>query len=427
MKRSFWVAFILALLFYGFSVGAMLFKQTGMQQYVYLADAFLHGHLDLMNYGGAPYDLIHFDGKLYVPGALAPALLYLPFVAVFGLGVSDVLFSVVVAAVNAALAYDLLGRLGGEESPSKRIWLTVLFAAGTVNWWISSVGSVWFNAQVTAVLFTLLFVRETLIDKRPWLAGLWLGLAALSRPTLLFAAVFFLLYHFLRRETVRTWLLKSLPFAGTFALALVVMLGYNLLRFGNLLDFGYGYVEGSKQLTELYAKYGGFNPRYMPCNIYISLAGLPNLPGDPLPTVNQMCPDLNTPRGFKHITDFFNPLGMSVFLTTPALVYVFRARLKGNPLTLSALAALTPVTLAVWMYHAPGYVQYGYRYLLDVLVFLLILLADGIRKMDKPAIALILASVFMNFIGLYIMFKDTFKISWFDMWTQTLLRLVGLQ
>lgn len=426
MKRSSWLVLVLGLLFYSASVGVMLFKQTGMQQYVYLADAFLHGHLDLVNYNGSPYDLIHFDGKLYVPGALAPALLYLPFVAVFGFGVSDVLFSVVVAAFNTALVHDLLGRLGGDESSSKRAWLTVLFAAGTVHWWIASVGSVWFNAQVTAVLFTLLFVRETLIDKRPWLAGLWLGLAALSRPTLLFAAVFFLLYHFLRRETVRAWLLKSLPFAGTFGLALVVMLGYNFLRFGNPLDFGYGYVQGSKELTALYAKYGGFNTRYMPCNLYVSLAGLPNIPNNPLPSVNEMCPDLNTPRGFKRISDFFNPLGMSVFLTTPALLYVFRARLKGNPLTLSALAAAALVTLVVWTYHTPGYVQYGYRYLLDPLAFLLILLADGMRKVDKIAITLILASVFMNFIGLYIMFKDTFKISWFDMWTQTLLHLVGL-
>jgi hypothetical protein len=427
MKRSPWLVFLLALLFHGLSVGSMLFKQTGMEQYVYLADSFLHGHLDLIHYSGAPYDLIHFGDKLYVPGALAPALLYMPFVALFGLKVSDVLFSVVVASVNTALMYDLLGRLGGEENLSKRIWLTVLFAAGTVHWWTSSVGSVWFNAQVTGVLFTLLFARETVSDKRPWLAGIWLGLAALSRPTLLFAAVFFLLYNFLRRENWRTFILKSLPFAGTLSLALAVMLGYNLLRFGNALDFGYGYVEGSKELTALYAKYGGFNVRYMPCNVYVSLAGLPNLPGDPLPTVNEMCPNLKTPRGFKHITDFFNPLGMSIFLTTPALLYAFRARLRGNPLTLSALAAGVAVALVVWMYHTPGYVQYGYRYLLDVIVFLMILVADGMRRIGKLEIALILASVFMNFIGLYIMFKDTFKISWFDMWTETLLRLIGLQ
>ncbi len=403
----------------------MLFKQTGMEQYVYLADSFLHGHLDLIHYNGNPFDLIHFNDKLYVPGAMAPALLYMPFVAIFGLKVSDVLFSVVLAAVNTALMYDLFGRLGGEESLSKQIWLTVLFAAGTVHWWIASVGSVWFNAQITAVLFTILFVRETLTDKRPWLAGIWLGLAALSRPTLLFAAIFFLLYNLLHKESWRATLLKSLPFAGTFSLALVVMLGYNLLRFGNALDFGYGYVEGSKQLTTLYAKYGGFNLRYMPCGMYVSLVGLPNIPHNPLPTVNQMCPDLKTPLGFKHITDFFNPLGMSIFLTTPALLYVFRARLRGNPLTIAALAATVLVTLVVWSYHTPGYVQYGYRYLLDMIVFLMILVADGMRKVEKPAIALILASVFMNFIGLYIMFKDTFKISWFDMWTETLLHLIG--
>ncbi len=404
----------------------MLFKQTGMEQYVYLADAFLHGHLDLIHYSGAPYDLIHFNDKLYVPGALAPALLYIPLVVLFGLKVSDVFFSVVLAAVNTALIYDLLGRLGEEESASKRTWLTLLFAAGTVHWWVASVGSVWFNAQITAVLFTLLFVRETLTDQRPWLAGLWLGLAALSRPTLLFAATFFLLYNFLRKQDWRGFLQKSLPFAGTLGLAVIVMLAYNYLRFGNALDFGYGYVLGSKALTTLYATYGGFNLRYMPCNMYISLVGLPNIPHNPLPTVNAMCPDYAVPLGFKHITDFFNPLGMSVFLTTPALVYAFRARLR-EPLNLSVLVATLSVTLVVWSYHTPGFVQYGYRYLLDVIVFVMILIASGIRKIGRLEIVLILASVFMNFIGLYIMFKDTFKISWFDMWTETLSRLIGLQ
>lgn len=277
-----------------------------------------------------------------------------------------------------------------------------------------------------AVLFTLLFVRETLTDQRPWLAGLWLGLAALSRPTLLFAATFFLLYNFLRKGDWRGFLQKSLSFAGTLGLAVIVMLAYNFLRFGSALDFGYGYVLGSKTLTTLYATYGGFNLRYMPCNMYISLVGLPNLPHNPLPTVNAMCADYVVPLGFKHITDFFNPLGMSVFLTTPALVYAFRARLR-EPLNLSALVAILSVTLVVWSYHTPGFVQYGYRYLLDVIVFLMILIASSIRKIGKLEIMLILASVFMNFIGLYIMFKDTFKISWFDMWTETLARLMGLQ
>ncbi len=425
MKRSLWLVFIIALLFYGLSVGSMLFKQTGMQQYVYLADAFLHGRLDLVHIPGVTYDLIFFHDKWYVPGALAPALLYLPLVAVFGLNVSDVFFSVALAAVNTALIYDLLGRLGEDQSASKRTWLTVLFAAGTVHWWVASVGSVWFNAQIVAVLFSILFVRETLTDQRPWLAGLWLGLAALSRPTLLFAAIFFLLYNFLCKQDWRGFLQKSLPFAGTLGLAVIVMLGYNYLRFGDGLDFGYGYVEGSKALTTLYAKYGGFNLRYMPCNMYISLVGLPNIPHTPLPTVNAICPDYVVPLGFKHVTDFFNPLGMSIFLTTPALLYAFRARLR-EPLNLSALAATISVTLVVWTYHTPGFVQYGYRYLLDGIVFLMILTASGMRKIGKLEIIFILASVWMNFIGLYVMFKDTFKIGWFNMWIQIFARLFGL-
>lgn len=188
------MVFGLAFLLYAISAGVTLIRQSSTPQYVYLAYSFLHGKLSLIEVPKSIYDLIFFRGHWYIPGAMAPALLLVPFVALGGLGVSDIFFGVVVGAINVALLYDLFGRLGLEENPSSQKWLTVLFAAGTVHWWVTSLGSVWFNAQVVAVLFMILFARETLIDKRPWLAGLWLGMAALSRPTTLFAAVFYFVF-----------------------------------------------------------------------------------------------------------------------------------------------------------------------------------------------------------------------------------------
>ena len=97
----------------------------------------------------------------------------------------------------------------------------------------------------------ILFVREVLIDRRPWLAGLWLGMAALSRPTALFAAAFYLAYTVLRQRVWRASLRKLIPFAAVFGSALLVMLAYNMIRFGNPFDFGYAFVQGNQVLLSL--------------------------------------------------------------------------------------------------------------------------------------------------------------------------------
>lgn len=185
------VVLVLAVMLYGASAGLMVRKQSRTPQYVYLAYSFLHGKLNLIETPEATYDLILYHGLWYVPGAIMPAILMIPFVAIWGLGVSDVLFGVVIGSINILLLYDLLGKIILQKNTSRQNWLTLLFAAGTVHWWLSSVGSVWFNAQVLAVTFMILFVKSTVQDKHPWLAGIWLGLAAMSRPSTIFAVVFF--------------------------------------------------------------------------------------------------------------------------------------------------------------------------------------------------------------------------------------------
>ncbi|MBM3123572.1 MAG: hypothetical protein FJZ87_00695 [Chloroflexi bacterium] len=176
-KSGFLIAFLVALTVYGFSAGLKITKQSRTPQYVYLAYSLLNGHLDLVAFPESKFDLIHYQDKWYVPGGIGPALLLLPFVAIFGYGISDILFGVILGAINVALIYHLLGKM--KPIISSQIWITILFAFGTVHWWISSVGSVWFNAHLVACLFMILYVKST-IDDRPWLAGLCLGLASLS-------------------------------------------------------------------------------------------------------------------------------------------------------------------------------------------------------------------------------------------------------
>ena len=149
-RNTFLLVFIFAFIVYGVSAGLKIREQSKTPQYVYLANSFLHGRTNLLDLPKSTYDLISFKEKWYVPGGVTPALLLLPFVAIFGKTFSDVLFGVFIGALNVAMMYSLLGRL--VEKPSIRYWLTSLFAFGTVHWWLASMGSVWFNAQLVALL-----------------------------------------------------------------------------------------------------------------------------------------------------------------------------------------------------------------------------------------------------------------------------------
>jgi len=405
--RNYAIVFALAFLVYFVSSGPAPYWKSLTPQYIYLAYAFLHAKLHLIEVPPHTYDLILYNGQWFVPGAMAPALVLLPFVAIWGLNVSDILFGIVVGAVNVLAIYDLLGKLKPETgfphalSPGARNWLTLLFAAGTVHWYISSMGGVWFNAQVLAVTFMILFVRETLTGNRGWLAGIWLGLAILSRPTLLFSALFYVAYVVLQNRNWRQAFQKILPFGMVWVAMIGVLLLYNVLRFHHPLDFGYEYVQGSSTITKAFTEYGGFSTHFFPCNFYVSMFGTPDLNGHIAAGYTAFCKYLVPIHPVtKSLPVVVNPIGMSIFFTTPALVYAFKASLR-KPLVLAAWIGLLPVMIPLWLYSNTGALQYGYRYILDVIVFLMILVAAGmqgnLRFLEKLAIG---ASLLSNFVGM---------------------------
>jgi len=406
------VVFLLAFMVYGISAGIKIDKQSNTPQYVHLANSFLHGHVDLVTLPERKFDLINYQDKWYVPGGMMPALLLIPVVAVFGTNASDVFFGVTIGAFNVALMYSLLSSLSNDRKT--QIWLTILFAFGTVHWWISSVGSVWFNAHLVALTFMILFVEATLRDK-PWLAGLFLGFAALSRPPTMFSALFFVFVVFSRQKDLLSTFKKSLAFGVTLAISLAVMMAYNYARFGSILEFGYGHVWGTRALTNAFSTDGGFNIKYIPCNMYVSVLGMPNIQWNPLPDVNAVCSHLNPiVREFKGVSHFFNPIGMSVFLTTPAFLLIFRAKLR-DELVVPAWLGMMGTLAVLWMYHTTGWVQFGYRYILDVAVFIFILLARSTKQVRLLEKILIGLSIIMGGAGLFLMYYMNFGLKWHKM------------
>jgi hypothetical protein len=418
------IVFCLAFALYGVSSGLTLFRQSLAPHYVYLAYSLSHGLSYLEPLPPTNYDLLLFNNHWYVAGSPLPAILLIPWVALRGLSVSDILFGVLMGALNVALMYGLLGRLRQYPNIPLPIteaiqrWLTLLFAAGTAHWYIASLGSVWFNAHVVAVTFLILYVWETLGKKRGWLAGSWLALAMLARPTALFAAAFYLIYIALQPLDRRTFLRQLVPFFALLAFGVALSLLFNAIRFGNPFDFGYAYVQGAANITESYARYGGFNLRYLPCNLYVSLVGLPDVGGQFSPAAVQLCshllPDGALTAGNPWLSP--NPLGMSLFLVTPAFIYLFRARQR-IPVVMAAWVGLLAVAVPLWLYHNTGSLQFGYRYSLDAAPFWMILMAAGLSvHFGRTARALILLSVLINFLGMVWMFNAFTGLNWFGMW-----------
>ena len=130
--------------------------------------------------------------RLFPPG---PALVMLPFAAIWGYDTNDVLITIIFGGLNALLLFMVLELLAARghsaRTREEHLWLTLMFAFGTVAFFVSVRGEVWFTALVMGVTFNLAFMLAALDLKRPLLAGLLLGLGMATRTPLAFCFVFF--------------------------------------------------------------------------------------------------------------------------------------------------------------------------------------------------------------------------------------------
>ena len=104
--RSAILVFFLFLAAYSFTAGPSLGRHSLAPHFIYLAESFLHGRLDLLHVPDPPYDLTPFAGGWYVSFPPLPSLLMLPLVALRGLAISDIAFSVALGALNLSLLYE---------------------------------------------------------------------------------------------------------------------------------------------------------------------------------------------------------------------------------------------------------------------------------------------------------------------------------
>lgn len=394
--------FILSFLTYYLSAALIVGRtqSPAMAYFDHLAAAFLRGELHLAT-PPATYDLTLYEGRWYVPFPPLPALLMLPFVAILGLPqMNTVIFMAVVAALNVMLCYLLIRALAtrGWSKLGRRgaLWLTVLFGWGSVHWYMSTLGSVWFVSQLSTVTFvllaTMLAVSVRSLSLAALCAGSGLALAMLARPPV--AVLWPLLFGVLLQRAcesvrdsparVRTSArahLAVLSLAPMCAAVVALML-YNHARFGNFLDFGYLNQNVAGVLLDDLRTYGQFNLRFWPRNAWAMLTAFPQFD----PTTRVLAP---------------NPYGMSLLLTTPALVYLVRAvrRTAQAFVIVGAWVAAALMAAVLLSYYNTGAAQFGYRFSLDFMTPVIVLLACSLPRVSVLMRALIVVGVAVNAYG----------------------------
>jgi hypothetical protein len=418
--------------------------------FVWQADAFLQGRvaieyplpenaffqdvLELYDAVGNP------TGYALLPFPPMPAIVLLPFVAIWGLATDQQTVSVLLAAADVGLCWWMLGRLG--ISVLVRLAVTIFFGFGTVFWYAAQLGTTWFFAHVVAIGFGLLAVgvaigadpgsvepdetwsaeadtgwREPgadradigLLDRRQVLAGFLLGLAATARLPIVLGAPFLILVGGGRSVWRRT---LSAAVGGIVPVAL--LLAYNLATSGSLLHAAYEdlYRREANGYPQLgyHPDWAIEDPRYLPGNTALMLLSTPIVSpaSDPssLGSSYDFCTEPGATRGlFDEDCPIAVPrdTGMSILLTSPAYLLALPAVVRGfrrSRLVTGATLAVLAIAIVNLMHFSQGWVQFGYRFSNDFVFFALPLVALGIgRRLGLMAALLIGASLAVNLWG----------------------------
>jgi hypothetical protein len=349
----------------------------GPDHMMILANDITQGRVDLSSLTTIN-DIVTIDGRHYQAMSLLPTVPYLAFVPFEVLWpFSRWIVSGVIGILAAWLALPVARRYGPGGTAT--YWLAALGAFGTMLFTLAIEGDFYYLAHLESVLLVFVTLIEWHDRRRPWVLGLLVGVAALARPTLLLMALpLGLVLLAEARDRVRAAAEFALPIAG----AVLVTAAWDYVRFGSVLETGYGIAWITPPLEALRSQ-GLFSIVHVPTNLALFVGG-----------------------GFG-IRDAFPWLvpsseGQSILLTTPALLVAVNAGFRGrlNQMLWGA-AMLTAIPVFLY-YGGGGGATYGYRYAMDFIPFLFALVAIALKErfgnLEKILIGLSVAFVCYGYV-----------------------------
>lgn len=376
------------------TLGPRIQGRSDAPHFLYLAESFLHGQLSLLP--AAPpnnNDWARYRGRWYVSFPPFPALVVAPLVGVFGTQAWDRLFWALFAGLGPMSLFVLLRHLreGGhsERTPQDDLWLTALFAFGSVYYYTAVQGTVWFAAHIVATVLIATYLMAAYDARRPLLAGLALGACFMTRPSTLLLGAFFVL-ETLRRErreaaeggllarvsrghAARRLMLFGAPVVAVGVAAMLL----NYARFDDPFVFGHEHLQ--IRWRGRIERWGLFNYHYLARHLAIVTSSLPWLSAEP--------PYLKIGRH-----------GLALWVTTPHLLLLLWPKRTTAPMIALAVSA-GAVALVDLCYQNSGWIQFGYRFSLDYMIPLVVLLALGGRRFGWGFRALFGVAVVVNLFG----------------------------
>lgn len=409
---------ICTVVFFSTAARDRILQHTPYNHYALLADSWLHGRLDLRGppppYAGGN-DFARKDDKWFVSFPPFPAVWLLPWVKLGGTveNVRDGQAFFWLAGVGPAGLWLVLEKLRRRKHSERKeltnFVLALLFAFGTVYWFTSVQGTVWFAAHVVAVALAAFFLLSAIDAERPWLAGLLLGCAFLTRPSMLMMGIFFaaeafrmsvrggfpqvrggklsLIYETLRAVDGKALTRRLVMFAIPLTALLCLALWHNNARFGDPFQFGHEYLTVAWRAR--IEKWGLFSYHYLGRNLSVVLASIPYL--------------TKVPAGLQ-----VNAHGLALWVTSP--IFLWALWPKKNGWLYGALAlTIFAVALPGLLYQNTGWMQFGYRFSNDFAMMIFLLLAIGGRRFGVLFYAAAVFAIVVNGFGAITFDRAPFK------------------
>ncbi len=373
--------FLLTTFFFNFSI-------RDEQQFSYLARSFLQGKLYFLQQPLSWNDAALYDGQYYWPTGIMPALILVPFVFVFR--IFGVLFTQGYLQFFLVLGtfyfvFRITKKLAYTTEDSLLLALAFSFASAFLG--LAFVSWSWYFAQVVST-FCLLLALFLWLEKKHWFwIGLMVALAGGARPPVYFATVFFFLQILLSSPPLKTKIRNSIFLMVPIISILLLTAVYNYARFGDPFEYGQKYALLSGVL-DVNRNHGVINLIHLPGNLYYTLMSMPE----------PVFRDATHVLKFPYIQN--NQWGMSIFVTSPYLFYLFVLRYKDR---LSKILLLTVIAIATpsLIFFSLGFSQFGHRYSLDYFPFLFFLLVRNYKlthdRLSPSFKCIILFSAIFNY------------------------------
>lgn len=357
---------------------AALTESGGTNSYVLLAQSFLEGRL----HSPACYDsdCAIYQDRIYVMFPPVPAILLMPFVAIFGPDFSGFVgLSIIASAISVYLWWRIFAALDTDKTAV--IWLLLALAFATPVYFVTIRGDgVWFFAQTLGLLFITAAIHQVVRGGSLILAGVWVGLAFLCRQMSVFYLPFLFALALVPGEPLisfsKTHISRVLKLGLPVAAAVLVYMAYNYARFGAPLETGYQYMMAPEEwslINHRLAEFGLFSSEYLFFNVvYFFLQGFHLEFGG-----NTML----TPLGL-------DPAGTSLLAASPFVLLAFFTPLR-RPVLIGIVCVLVIAVPTLW-YHSNGFSQYNVqRYVLDWLPILFYMLALAVSRREAPVLGLL--------------------------------------